>query len=182
MLTITTPEKEMWDQVLEVFLIDPPITIQLEHSLVSLSKWESKFEKPFLSDLDKKTPEEMLWYIYFMQNSPGVSFHELSRLSFENLDEINKYIDSKQTATTFYEEVKRKSGKPEVITAELVYYWMLSFRIPFEFETWHLNRLFALIRIFNTKQSKPKKVNRSEQVAWQREENARRRAANGTRG
>ena len=181
MLIITAPEQELWNQELEVFTTLPAFTIHLEHSLVSLSKWESKFEKPFLSELDKKTSEEMQWYIFFMQNPPGESFENLSRLSIENLQEINKYIDSKQTATTFREETK-KTGKSEIITAELVYYWMLSFRIPYEFETWHLNRLFALIRIFSTKQGKPKKMNRSEQVAWQREENARRRAELGTRG
>lgn len=181
MLTITAPEQELWDKNSEEFSTLPSFTIQLEHSLVSLSKWESKFEKPFLSDLDQKTPEEMQWYIFFMQNSPGVSFEELSRLSIDNLNEINKYIDSKQTATTFREESK-KTNKSETITAELVYYWMLSFRIPYEFETWHLNRLFALIRIFSTKQGKPKKMSRTEQVAWQREENARRRAETGTRG
>lgn len=180
MLTINVPALEMWDEEKDKFCNEPSFQLQLEHSLISLSKWESKFEKGFLTD-DTKTQEEMLWYIYFMVIPPGVSFEKLSRLSVENLESINKYIDSKQTATTFRESLIKK-GRAEKITAELIYYWMYSFGIPTEWENRHLNQLFALIRIFSVKQSKPKKQSRSEIAEWQRAENARRRAEQGTRG
>ena len=182
MLTITVPALEMWDEANEVFVNDTSFQLQLEHSLISLSKWEAKFEKAFLDEKVQKTPEEMLWYIYFMIIPPGVTFQRLSRLSIENFDEINQYIDSKQTATTFRQDPVKK-GHPEKITAELIYYWMYANGIPTEWESRHLNQLFALIRIFSVKQSKTKnKQSRSEIAAWQREENARRRAANNTRG
>lgn len=182
MLTITVPPLEMWDEEKEVFVNEPSFQLHLEHSLISLSKWESKFEKPFLDEKATKTQEEMLWYIRFMVISPGVTFEKLSRMSVENLEEINKYIDSKQSATTFREDNVKK-GRSEKITAELIYYWMYANGIPTEWERRHLNQLFALIRIFSVKQSKSKsKQSRAEIAAWQREENARRRAANNTRG
>jgi len=182
MLTITVPELEMWNAEDEVFVSEQSFQLDLEHSLISLSKWESKFEKAFLDEKVTKTQEEMLWYIRFMVISPGVTFEKLSRLSVENLKEINEYIDSKQTATTFREALTKKS-RTEKITAELIYYWMYANGIPTEWEGRHLNQLFALIRIFGVKQSRSnKKQSRSEIAAWQREENARRRAANNTRG
>lgn len=182
MLTITLQGLELWDEEKERFLEEADIQIDLEHSLISLSKWESKFEKGFLSD-SEKTQEEMLWYIYFMLITPGVSFEKLSRLSADNLKEINEYIDSKQTATTFREEPKKK-GRSEKITAELIYYWMLSYNIPHEFEMWHLNRLFALIRIFSVKQGKQggKKMSRQEIAENNRKLNEERRAKLGTSG
>jgi len=199
MLTITVQGLEMWDEEKERFLNEESFQLDLEHSLISLSKWESKFEKAFLSD-SEKSQEEMLWYIYFMIIPPGVAleklsmmsarnlqdlipFEKLARLSAENLKEINEYIDSKQTATTFREEPKKK-GRPEKITAELIYYWMLSFNIPAEFKFWHLNQLFALIRIFGIKQSKPtgKKVSRQEMAENNRRLNEERRARLGTNG
>ena len=182
MLTITVEGLEMWDEENEVFLKEESFQLNLEHSLISLSKWESKFEKAFLSD-SEKSQEEMLWYIYFMVIPPEVSFEKLSRLSAENLKTINEYIDSKQTATTFREETKKK-GRQEKITAELIYYWMLSFNIPHEFENWHLNRLFALIRIFGVKQSKTsgKKMSRQELAENNRRLNEERRAKLGTNG
>lgn len=182
MLTITVQGLEMWDEVKERFSDEKPFQLNLEHSLISLSKWESKFEKAFLSD-SEKSQEEMLWYIYFMIIPPEVPFEKLSRLSAENLQTINEYIDSKQTATTFREETKKK-GRPEKITAELIYYWMLSFNIPHEFATWHLNRLFALIRIFGVKQSKHsgRKMSRQELAENNRKLNEERRAKLGTNG
>jgi len=182
MLTITIEGLEMWDEEKEVFLNEEGFQLNLEHSLISLSKWESKFEKAFLSD-SEKSQEEMLWYIYFMIIPPEVPFEKLSRLSVENLKAINEYIDSKQTATTFREEPKKR-GRQEKITAELIYYWMLSFNIPAEFQYWHLNRLFALIRIFGVKQGKQsgKKVSRQEIAENNRKLNEERRAKLGTNG
>lgn len=183
MLTITVQGLEGWDEKNERFVNEPSFQLHLEHSLISLSKWESKFEKAFLDDKEPKTQEEMLWYIRFMVMAPEVTFEKLSRLSVENLEEINQYIDSKQTATTFRQDPVKK-GRPEKITAELIYYWMYANGIPTEWERRHLNQLFALIRVFSVKQSKskPTKQSRSEIAAWQQQENARRRAAHNTRG
>lgn len=187
MLSITVPELEMWDEKNEVFLSEESckeFQLDLEHSLISLSKWESKFEKPFLGD-SEKSQEEMLWYIHFMVISPGVSLEKLSRLSAENLKDINEYIDSKQTATTFREELSKKKSRPEKITAELIYYWMYSFNIPHEWETRHLNQLLALIRVFGAKQSKSsggKKMSRQELAEHNRRINEERRAKYGTTG
>jgi hypothetical protein len=180
MLTITVGADEVYDESSGTFGAQGGFELQLEHSLVSLSKWESEFEKPFLGK-DAKTPEEVLAYVRCMlltPNPPGDFLHKLSK---ENLESINVYMDRKMTATWFSEQPGAPKTR-EVITSELVYYWMTVFNIPFECETWHLNRLFTLIRIANIKQAKPKKMSRSEIAARNRELNAQRKAQLGTRG
>jgi hypothetical protein len=154
----------------------------LEHSLISLSKWESIFEKPFLGP-EPKTREEVLGYIKTMILTPDFPEDVLLKLSKSNFDEINAYIDSAQSATTFgvMPEQKHRS-RGETITSELIYYWMVTFNIPFECESWHLNRLFSLIRICNLKNSKPKKMSRSELATRNRQLNEKRRAELGTSG
>jgi len=180
MLTINVSGKEMFDESTSKFVKQDVTTLELEHSLVSLSKWESKYEVPFLSS-GEKTSEQILTYIQFMIISPGVTPEILSKLSQENLSEINDYIESKQSATTFGAMPERK-GRGETITAELIYYWMVAFNIPFECQYWHLNRLFSLVRICNVKQEKPKKMSRSEVAARNRELNAQRKQQLGTKG
>lgn len=181
MLTIVVPGIELYDESTETFVTAEEFTLELEHSLVSLSKWESRFEKPFLIK-DEKTSEEVFAYIEAMiltKNPPG---DVLKRLSKENIDDINKYIDAKMTATWFNEPPNRSARSRETITAELIYYWMIAFNIPIQFENWHLNRLFTLIRICSIKQDKPKKMSRSEILARNRALNDQRRAALGTSG
>jgi hypothetical protein len=112
------------------------------------------------------------------KNYPENLFNRLSR---QNIEDINKYIESKESATTFGSMPERK-GRGEIITAELIYYWMVAFNIPFECEKWHLNRLFALIRICNIKNTKPTKMSRNELAQRNRELNDRRRAEFNTRG
>lgn len=180
MLTIVILGNESFDEENEVFVYPESFELQLEHSLVSLSKWESIFEKPFLG-VEKKSTDETLGYIYAMIISPNVSKDVLKKLSDTNIQEINRYIDSKATATWF-NEVRPETKSSEVITSELIYYWMTMFNIPFSAETWHLNRLFTLIKICSLKSSKPKRMSRSEVAARQRELNARRRAELGTSG
>lgn len=180
MLTIIVPGVEMFDETTQEFLTIDDITLELEHSLVSLSKWESIYEKPFLGK-DEKTTEEVLGYIKAMtltQKVPEEVFHKLSE---ENITEINAYIDAKMTATWFNDPPGAPQSR-DVITAELIYYWMVTFQIPFECETWHLNRLFTLIRVCNVKQAKPKRMSRAEIVARNRELNAQRRKQLGTTG
>jgi hypothetical protein len=180
MLVITVPGVESYDEKLEKFVSIGDITLALEHSLVSLSKWESIFEKPFLGN-ESKTPEEILTYIKCMcldDYMPPEVFHRLSQANFES---INTHIEAKMTATWFSDAPGAPHSR-DVITAELIYYWMTVFSIPFECERWHLNRLFTLIRICNIKQAKPKKMSRGEIAARNRELNAQRKAQLGTTG
>jgi hypothetical protein len=180
MLTITVPGVEMFDEATQKFTRRGDVILELEHSLVSLSKWEAFYEKPFLSEWTK-TPEEILYYVRCMTLTPNVGDNVFSKLSEENYRAINQYIEAKMSATWFNDSPGAPKSR-EVITAELVYYWMTVFNIPFECDAWHLNRLFTLIRICNIKQAKPKKMSRSEIAQRNRELNAQRKAQLKTSG
>ncbi len=180
MLKITVPGVEHYDEETSEFVTIGDVDLELEHSLVSLSKWESIHEKPFLGK-DEKSHEEVLSYVKAMIMTPDFPPEVLSKLSQDNLKEINNHIDSKMTATWFSDNPNSPKSR-EVITAELIYYWMIGFNIPFECEAWHLNKLFTLIKVCNLKTSKPKPMSRGETVARNRELNAQRRAQLGTRG
>lgn len=183
MLTITIQPNELFNEVTQEFINnDSELVLDLEHSLLSLSKWESIYEKPFLAS-NRKTSAEVLDYIRMMIITPDVPENILLRLSQANVDEVQKYINSKQSATTFGEMPQTKA-RGETITSELIYYWMAGFQIPFECETWHLNRLFSLIRICNIKQSnqKPRQMSRAAAAAERRTLNAQRRAELNSRG
>ena len=155
MLTIVIPEMEFWDEINEEFIYPKGQTLQLEHSLVSLSKWESKWHKPFLYTKEK-TEEETLDYIRCMTITQNVDPDVYNRLTNDNIRQINEYIENPMTATTFTDEKNSKSSK-EIITAEIIYYWMVSLNIPQEYQKWHLNRLITLIRVCNVKNTPPKK-------------------------
>lgn len=180
MLTIVIPGTEMFDETKQEFVTEGDIILDLEHSLVSLSKWESIYEKPFLGKFEKTT-QETLDYIKFMTLTPNIPPEAYQNLSEGNIKDINEYIDAKMTATWFNDPPGALATR-DVITAELVYYWMIAFQIPFECQYWHLNRLFTLIRVCNLKQAKPKKMSRAEMAARNRELNAQRRAQLGTKG
>lgn len=180
MLTIVVPGIEMFDEQTQEFITIADVTLDLEHSLVSLSKWESIHEKPFLGK-DEKSTEEVLDYIKCMTLTPNVPEQVFLKLSEGNVKEINAYLEAKMTATWFSDPPGAPSSR-DVITAELIYYWMITFQIPFECEAWHLNRLFTLIRVCNIKQSKPQKMSRSEIARRNRELNAQRRQQLGTKG
>lgn len=180
MLTIIVLGEEMFDESTDEFITQGDVTLELEHSLVSLSKWESIYEKPFLGNSDKTT-EEVVGYIKAMTLTPEVPEEVFSKLSDSNIQTINEYIDAKMTATWFRETPNAPRNR-EIVTAELIYYWMITFQIPFECERWHLNRLFTLIRVCNVKQEKPKNMGRAEMAAQNRELNAQRRALYGTKG
>lgn len=157
MLQITIPADEFWDEEKEEYVYSKEWTLQLEHSLLSLSKWESKYCKPFITK-DEKTAEETLDYIKYMTISQNIPTSVYSRLSRQNIEEINAYISAPMTATTV-SEGNGKGGKKEVVTSELIYYWMIALNIPFECQKWHLNRLLMLIRVCNAKNAPAKKSN-----------------------
>lgn len=180
MLTLTIQLEEGFEETSSEFFSLSEVKIELEHSLVSLSKWESKFEKPFLGTKEK-TSEELVWYVQAMILTPNLPEGILERLSEHHVAEINAYINAKMTATWFKEESNRSPGS-EIITAELIYYWMIALNVPFECQYWHLNRLLTLIQVCNRKNAPAKKMSRREIIAQQQRLNAQRRAALGTTG
>ena len=180
MLQITIPAVEQWDESVQEFVYSKPQTLQLEHSLISLSKWESKWHKPFLSKTEKTT-EETIDYIRCMTLTQNVKPEVYSNLSVENILQVNEYIENPMTATTFIEDRDRKKSR-EIVTAELIYYWMISLNIPVEFEKWHLNRLLTLIRVCNIKNQPPKKSSRREIMSRNAALNAARKRQLNTNG
>ena len=180
MLTITIPASEMWDEKNEKFIDIKECRLQLEHSLVSLSKWESKWCKPFLFTNDK-TAEEIMDYVRCMTLTTNVSPEVYYGLTSENIKAINAYIEAPMTATHFGSE-QNGSGKREIVTSELIYYWMIALNIPFECQKWHLNRLLTLIRICNIKNQPAKKMSRKEIMSRNAALNAARRKQLGTKG
>lgn len=181
MLEIKVPAGEQWDEARQVFIYTEECTLQLEHSLVSLSKWESKWHKPF-NTRDRKTPEETIDYVRCMTLTPDVDPSVYSGLTNENIDAINKYIEDSMTATRFSKDINNGKSSSEQITAELIYYWMISFQIPFECQYWHLNRLLTLIKVCNIKNQPPKKMGKRELMSRNAALNAARRKQYNTRG
>lgn len=181
MLTITVPAAEYWDEIHEEFIYKKEQTLQLEHSLVSLSKWESKWNKAFLGK-EPKTEEEILDYIRCMTITQNVDPEVYTRLSDENYSAINAYIEAPMTATVFRENKKRKKSNERVVTSELIYYWMFSYNIPVEFQKWHLNRLLALIRLCNDENTPPDKMGERERAELWAKVNAERKKKLNTRG
>jgi hypothetical protein len=179
-LRITIPAVEQWDEIKQEFIQTKEQTLQLEHSLVSLSKWESKWNKPFLSK-EAKTHEETLDYIKCMTISQNVNPDVYTFLTSEHIEQINKYIEAPMTATTFVEDKNGKRNR-EIITAELIYYWMIALTIPFECQKWHLNRLLTLIRVCNIKNAPPKKMGKKATASHYAQLNAARRQQMNTRG
>lgn len=180
MLAIEVVLEEGFDEENQKFVVVKSCVLEMEHSLVSLSKWESFFEKPFLSDKEK-TPEEVFEYIQMMTLTPNVPPEVFSSLTTANVEKIRKYIDAKMTATTFNEQGVPKRNH-EVITAEIIYHWMIAAGVPFECQHWHLNRLLTLIRVINLKNAPPKKMGKREMLAQRNKLNAMRKKQYGTSG
>lgn len=181
MLKITIPAFECYNENTNTFSSVKETTLTLEHSLVSLSKWEAKWGKPFLSK-DNKTSAEVLDYIRCMTITQNVDPAVYANLNKKHIKQILEYIESPQTATWFGADKAHKKKNREVITSELIYYWMVAFNIPFECQKWHLNRLITLIRICDEKNAPPKKMSRHEILSQQSKLNAMRKRKYNTRG
>lgn len=172
MLTIHVPGRELFDNRTQQFVETKDQVLVLEHSLVSLSKWESKWKKPFLSKEDR-TYEEMLDYVRCMTITQNVNPDVYLALTRVNMQAINNYIQDPMTATTFR---NKKGSSREIITSEIIYYWMIALGIPFECQKWHLNRLLTLINVCSIKNTPEKKMSKADAMNQQRSLNAMRRA------
>lgn len=185
MLTITVPGVESFNDETEEFVTTDDTELHLEHSLVSLSKWESKWEKPFLTG-DTKSTEEVLDYFNCMSIDGKIPEEVLARITDENIKAINEYIEAKMTATWFREVPGARPGAREVITAEIIYHWITALQLDWECQFWHLNRLITLVKTINEKNKAAsdtkKKAPTSSDLANRRALMEQRRAAAGGRG
>lgn len=179
MLEIEVPEKEFFIEANSSFITTKRTVLQLEHSLISLKKWEAKYNKPFLTKADKTT-EETMYYIKCMTINKQVDDLVYYALSEEDIIKINDYIQAPMTATTFHNQEKTRNT--EIVTAELIYYWMVALNIPFECEKWHLNQLLTLVQVCNIKNTPPKKMSKSSLAKRNAALNAARRKRYNTRG
>lgn len=187
MLVLKLEGEELWDDINEEFIHTEPMEVKLEHSLVSINKWESKWHVPFLGREHEKTPEEFVDYIRFMILSKNANDDVIRRIvtSESLMTQIKNYMDDSMTATKFskrQQAAARVNQGGEYITAELIYYWMVALQIPFECEKWHINKLLTLIQVCNLKNSPPKKMTPQEIHAQNRALNAARRAKYHTKG
>lgn len=179
MLKITIPAIELYDEVNDEFVSSKEQTLHLEHSLISLSKWESKWCEPFLHKKEK-TFEESIDYIRCMTTTKNVDPDIYKNITFDNVKKVSEYIEQPMTATTFTK--RQKSTSREIVTSELIYYWMVALQIPFECEKWHLNRLLTLIDVCNLKNQPPKKMGKKETMRQNAAINAARRQQMNTKG
>ena len=181
MLKIVVPQVDMWDERKQEFISSKECTLQLEHSLVSLSKWESKWCKAFLST-KTMTQEESIDYIRCMTITQNVPDDVYNAIPDSIIEEVSEYIALPMTATWFSEEDKKTSSSGEAVTAELIYYWMISLNIPMECQKWHLNRLLTLIKVCNIKNQPPKKRSKKDIMSRNAALNAARRKQFNTTG
>lgn len=182
MLKIRILKKENFNEETNEFFYYPErdIDLQLEHSLLSISKWESKWHKPFLNSKEQLSREELIDYIRCMTLNTVNDQNIYNYLSQENINEISKYISDPMTATTFSDESHGRSR--QIITSELIYFWMVSFQIPFECQKWHLNRLITLIRVCSEKNAPKKNMKPKDVISRNRALNKARRQQLHSRG
>lgn len=178
-LLITIPKSELWDEKNQEFIEFEAKTLALEHSLLSISKWESKWKKPYLTN-KPKSREEVIDYVRCMTISQNVDSKIYYGLTNKNLKDIDEYIKDSMTATRFSNNPKKNNN--EIITNELIYYWMSALSIPFSCDKWHLNRLLTLIEIANRKNQPPKKMSPEAVARRNQSLNKARRAKHKSRG
>lgn len=183
MLKINIPDVEVFDEINQIFKKIKGQEIQLEHSLVSLAKWESKWKKPFINPDKTKTKslEETIDYIRCMTLTQNVNSVLYNFIPDSEIVKVNNYINDSMTATTFSNE-KTKANNREIMTAEVIYYYMVALNIPFECQKWHLNRLLTLIKVCSIKNAPPKKMSKKEILSRNAALNAARRRAQHTKG
>lgn len=169
---------ESFDEEKNEFVAPEVVVLELEHSLGSLSKWESKWEVAFLGN-EKKTEEQTIDYIRTMNSRGEISPEVFEHFSAENFNAVQEYIAAKMTATTFPD---KKSRPQRTITAELIYYWMIALNIPFECQHWHLNKLLTLIQVCNAENAPKKKMSSADARAERQRLNDERRRATGSTG
>lgn len=180
MLEITIPETEYFDDSRQCFITSHEQKLRLEHSLVSIAKWESKWHKPFLGKT-RHTFEESIDYVRCMTITQNVDPDIYYGLTDENFRTIEEYMEDKHTATWFRNDGNRRASR-EIVTAEIVYYWMTEFGIPFDCDKWHFNRLMTLIRVCSEKQSGGKKMSKKDILRQNSALNAARKKKLNTRG
>ena len=181
MLKITIPKTEMFDEKKNEFVYTKGQTLALEHSLVSISKWEAKWHKPYLSKTPK-TREEVLDYIRCMTLTQNVDPAVYNCIPRSELEKIDEYIKDPMTATWFSNEENMKGRQGRIVTSELLYYWMTAYQIPFECQKWHLNRLITLIRVCDEENKPKKKLSKNQLLARNAKLNKARRAALRSKG
>ena len=174
MLTITIPDQELFNDTTQEFIKVKGRELKLEHSLVSLSKWESKFHRPFLTK-ENKTRAETVEYIKFMTMTQHVEDNVFKAIDTKVLNEVTAYLEDPMTATSFSEKEEKRKINREIITAEIIYYWMIALQIPMECQKWHLNRLLTLINVCNIKNQPKRKMSSGEVMARNKALNAERR-------
>lgn len=179
MLELKIPAKEYFDESTQTFLYTKEQTIRLEHSLLSISKWEAKWCKSFLDTKDKTT-EEIIDYVRCMLLTPNEDV--VSLLGAKELDAINEYINAPMTATTINRRGPKSNRNSETVTSELIYYWMIALQIPMECQKWHLNRLMMLIEVCSIKNQPGKKMSKNAILKQNSELNKARRAQSGSKG
>lgn len=177
---IVIPKAELWDRKNRRFIYTEEHVLVIEHSLVSISKWEAKWHKPFFSK-EEKTPEQILDYIKCMTLTQNVNPDVYNYLTQDNIKEINSYLEDPMTATWFNNKNDKGSGS-KVVTSELIYYWMVALQIPFECQKWHINRLMTLIRVCNEENRPKKKMSMRDTYSRNAALNAARRAKMGSLG
>lgn len=183
MLHLRIPDQDLWDPIKERFISVKGCEIDLEHCLESISKWESKWHIPFHDDKKEKTLEQNIDYVRCMCLTKGVDPNVFNYLTEENANDILSYIGDTATATWFNDAANRKTGKREIITAEIIYYWMTIYNIPESYQTWHLNKLMTLLRVCAEKNNPDKNKTKSGNLAAQRRAlNAARKKQYHTRG
>lgn len=179
MLQIIVPELEKYDEIKNEFIKSKEQVLQLEHSLVSLSKWESKWCKAFLTK-EEKTIEETIDYIRCMTITQNVDPQAYVNITNDNIRTVSRYIEMPMTATWFYNEQTKVNR--DIITSEIIYYWMISLTIPFDCQKWHLNRLLTLIKVCKEKNDKPKKMSNNEVMSRNKTLNDSRRKKLNSKG
>lgn len=180
MLQLTIPEGQLWDEASEEFIYVKETTLQLEHSLISLHKWESKWKKAFLGK-QERTFEETIDYIKCMTMTQNVNPLVYTFITNEHIKQVNDYIADSMTATHVKKDKVTKSSR-QTVTAELIYYWMIAYNIPFECRKWHLNQLLTLVDVCHAETSPKKNRNKKDIASEYRALNAARKQQLGTKG